>query len=260
MIKIIINILVIIIINSILLKVTKKTKDTTIKVASFIYIIMFDILWIIYFLDKNNIPTNYNIVNENINTEIWIGALLNGGFTIMSAIIGGLIAFGIAVEQMKENNKQNEEIYKNQNIPLIKYKIIKSVEIEQRKEKDYIKIKNVEEPSEILNLKIVLKNIGLNSAKQVIVDIDSEDIDGKYRLLGEKSQEPIGKDEIIEIKKWLKVQKGKDYKIKLIVYYEDILKNWYIQEINMILNSEDEIKYQINEEQTIDIKDIPLAI
>ena len=43
--------------------------------------------------------------------------------SIIFATIGGLIAFGIAIEQIKENNMQNSENLRVQNIQMLKYEI-----------------------------------------------------------------------------------------------------------------------------------------
>ena len=65
-----------------------------------------NIFLIIYYIDRFNLPTVLKI-NTNIDTQNWLMIITTCIASIISAAIGGLIAFGVARDQIKENNKQN---------------------------------------------------------------------------------------------------------------------------------------------------------
>lgn len=66
-----------------------------------------------------------------------------------------------------------------------------------------------------------------------MVDIESKVINKTYRILGKNSVIPIEKGEIKKIYKYLVLESGKDYTIKLNIYYEDVLQNWYKQVVEI---------------------------
>lgn len=87
-----------------------------------ITIIIGNIFLIIYYIDRFNLSTILKI-NTNVDTQNWVMIITTCIASIISATIGGLIAFGIAINQIKENNMQNSENLRIQNMPMLKYEI-----------------------------------------------------------------------------------------------------------------------------------------
>lgn len=120
--------------------------------------------------------------------------------------------------------------------------------------------------SGIYDISINIKNIGLNNVKRIIVDIQSEEFLNNDRAIGRDTQVPVEKGENIEIYRLFSLLKGKEYKMILNVYYEDVLQNWYLQEVEIKYNASNVfdnegnigyVSYIINEENLINKEDIP---
>lgn len=263
---IVIGIIGIILLNKMIIKRIEKDKDIAIKVFGWVCLIISDIFLIIYYSDRFNIPTLLQM-NNNINTQNWLNNISNFVSNILSATIGGIIAFGIARHEINENNKQNLENNRVQNMPMLKYNITSDVNGKKINIDNHIftKYDNVDN-SGIYDILINIKNIGLNNVKRIIVDIQSEDFLNNDRAIGRDTQVPIEKGENIEIYRLFSLLKGKDYKMILNVYYEDVLQNWYLQEVEIKYNASNvfdnagdigHVSYIVNEENLINKEDIP---
>ena len=57
-------------------------------------------------------------MNQNVDTQNWLSNISNFVSNILSATIGGIIAFVIARHEINENNKQNLENNRIQNMPM----------------------------------------------------------------------------------------------------------------------------------------------
>ena len=113
---------------------------------------------------------------------------------------------------------------------------------------------------------ISIKNIGLNNVKRIFVDFESSMVDNKYRILGKNNLIPIEKNETQEIYRYFALKSGKEYEMKLKVYYEDVLQNWYSQIVDLkykattISNgsySIGNVEYKVNEEVLVNDKEVP---
>lgn len=262
---IIIGIIGIILLNKMIIKRIEKDEDIVIKVFGWVCLVISDIFLIIYYSDRFNIPTLLQM-NNNINTQNWLNNISNFVSNILSATIGGIIAFGIARHEINENNKQNLENNRIQNMPIIKYNITTYVRGKEINRDNHIftKYDNVDN-SGIYDILINIKNIGLNNVKRIILDIQSEDFLNNDRAIGRDTQVPIEKGENIEIYRLFSLLKGKDYEMVLNVYYEDVLQNWYLQEVKIKYTANDiyciegcigQVSYIVNEENLIDKEDI----
>ena len=262
---IVISIIGIILLNKVIIKKIEKDKDIAIKVFGWVCLIISDIFLIIYYSDRFNIPTLLQM-NNNINTQNWLNNISSFVSNILSATIGGMIAFGIARHEINENNKQNLENNRIQNMPMLKYNITTYVRGKEINRYNHIftKYDNVDN-SGIYDILINIKNIGLNNVKRMIVDIQSECFINKDRAIGRDTQVPIEKGENIEIYRLFSLLKGKDYKMFLNVYYEDVLQNWYLQEVEIKYTANDisyiegcigKVSYIVNEENLVNKEEI----
>jgi len=253
-----------IILNKWMANSIKKSKDNIEKIVGVITIIIGNIFLIIYYIDRFNLPTILKM-NKNVDTQNWLMIITTCIASIISSTIGGLIAFGIARNQIKENNMQNSENLRIQNMPIVKYDIttcklmaIKPQEIKTKFNKD-----------NKYSISIKLKNIGLNIIKSIKVDFDSEINNNKVlRLKGKNTQVSMEKgEEILPIERCFNLEHAeKPYKMNLIVYYEDVLNNWYKQtvEIDYIATENTtvggytgKINYIINKEELIEGEETP---
>ena len=253
------------ILNKWMINSIKKSKDNIEKIVGVITIIISNIFLVIYYIDRFNLPTMLKI-NTNVDTQNWLMIIATCIASIISAAIGGLIAFGIARDQIKENNKQNSENLRIQNMPMLKYEIKTEGSKNQKTDIEHLIISNCEDTTSIpYDLFVSIKNIGLNNVKRIFVDFESSMVNNKYRILGENSLIPIERNETQQIYRYFSLESGKEYEIKLKVYYEDVLQNWYCQIVDINYNATNIsngsyplgiIQYKVNEEVLIDDKEI----
>lgn len=247
----------------------KKCENCLLKILFILLSLSFLIPTVIYVVDKENIPT-YLGLSINVNCQNWLSFLANYSAGIMSAIIGAIVLVLVTKWQLDKNNEdsieRDKENLRIQNMPLIKYEISSENCIEKN-DIDHLIVSNYSgKETTIYNLFISIKNIGLNSIKRIVVDFESPITSMKYRILGKDTIVPIEKNEIIEIYRFFALESNREYEIKLNIYYEDVLQNWYYQTIDINYNATDiyknsfpigEIKYKVYEEEKIDFKNIP---
>lgn len=255
-----------IILNKWMINSIKKSKDNIEKIVGVITIIIGNIFLVIYYVDRFNLPTILKI-NTNVDTQNWLIIITTCISSIISATIGGLIAFGVAREQIKENSNQNSENLRIQNMPMLKYEIETKSTKNEGVDIEHLIITNCEDRTSIpYDLFISIKNIGLNNVKKIIVDFESSMVNRIDRIMGENTLIPIEKNETKNIYRYFALESGKQYQIKLKVYYEDVLQNWYFQTVDILykatkLNNGTYplgiVDYKVNEESLIDFKNIP---
>ena len=250
-------------------KATNKSNSLAEKLSYFILAIIDIIVLGMYYLDRFNIPTELGW-NININTQNWLnfmGTFITG---IIGAGIGVITSVFITIYQIKKNNEENakrdSENLRVQNMPMLKYEIKTECTKNEEIDIDHLIITNCEDKSSrTYDLFISIKNIGLNNVKRILVDFESAMANNKYRILGKNSLIPIEKNEIKQIYRYFALESGKEYEMKLEVYYEDVLQNWYCQIVDIKYNATNisngsyplgDVKYKVNEEVLLDNKDI----
>ena len=220
-IEIILVILSIIILNNWCFRQVNKTEETFEKVLYIIFIIITDIFLIIYYIDRFNLPSILKIA-DNINTQNWLIILTSCISSIISAAIGGLIAFFVANKEIEINNKQNEENNRIQNMPLMTYEFY-----DKNSENNLVALNTNIENGTIGNINFLMKNIGLNSARNIKINVEStimkESIEEKYYV--------IEKDKIEHLLFVGYFTLDEEYNFKINISYQDLLLNFYEQEI-----------------------------
>lgn len=211
---------------------------------------------IIYYLDKYNIPSKLGYT-ENIISSNWVGILTNYSAAIISTLISTVFLIYITFTQIdetyKDNIKLNNENLRIQNLPLLKYNFTNErLEGEMIDEnKKWILSNRGDSNNIFIDFTIEIENIGLNTARKVYLEMESELFNKKeiFELCNQSSLEKneLKKREIIITN----ITKG-NYKIEITIYYQDLLKNWYRQKINSsisvtnIFDSNTHDKSQIN--------------
>lgn len=213
----------------------KKCKTGIEKVVLILYGITYLTPILIYYLDLWNIPSLLNLTN-NINSQNWLSFLSSYTSSIVSTILGVTASIYIAITQIRKNNEDNEkrdlENLRIQNMPILKYSF--NSENSGVNELENLIITNIDDGIPY-NFNIYLKNVGLNTIKNIKVDFKSDLINhSKERILGKETLEVMEKGEEKEINRFFTLkQSDVPYKIIVIVYYEDVLSNWYKQEIQI---------------------------
>lgn len=251
-------------------KATNKSNSLT-ETISYLVLFVIDITLVgIYYLDRFNIPTELGW-NLNVNTQNWlnfIGTFITG---ILSAGIGAIVSVCITIFQIKKNNEENtkrdNENLRIQNMPMLKYEIKTTNEENKKIDTEKLIMTNCDEKlSTTYNLFVTIKNIGLNNVKRIIVDFESSIVKNTDRIVGKKNIIPMEKNESKNIYTYFDLEMGKEYLIKLNVYYEDVLQNWYYQTVDISYEASKVhngtypigiVDYQVNEEILIDSNKIP---
>lgn len=244
----------------------KKCKDDLEKT---LYILLFFVSMVpiaIYYLDRYDVPTNFGW-SINVNSQNWLAFFANYSAGIISAVISAVVLVIVTILQIKKNNEDNIERDKEnlrvQNMPILKYSI--NTENIGNGELEELIITNIDNGN-TYNLNISIKNIGLNNIKNIKVDLKSFIINNStYRILGDYSLEVLEKGEERAINKFFSLKTSEEpYDMDIIVYYEDVLSNWYRQILNVHYTATNISKggfvgiarYEVNKEEIINEKDI----
>lgn len=243
----------------------KKCNNGGEKIIFIFYVIIISIPIILYYLDLWNIPSKLNLM-KNIDSQNWLGFLFTYVSTIVSSVIGVTASIYIAFIQIRKNNEDNEKRDKEnlriQNMPLLKY----NIDTERKCEGDVSEliITSVKD-GQPFELNFSFKNIGLNSVKNIIIDYESDVTNSTYRLSGKNNIISMEKGEEIESNHFISLKLNSTINMKLIMYYEDVLNNWYRQVVNIIYNASNvfekgnyvgKVKYLVENEEKIEENDI----
>lgn len=108
----------------------------------------------------------------------------------------------------------------------------------------------------MFNLKI--KNVGMNTLRKCSLKIKSDILSDIYCVELDEGQGSICKDEEKAIQFLLILERLIDYNFKIEVYYQDLLFNWYKQNLNFkfkLLNNFDEKKKNYLSEKFLKVED-----
>ena len=222
----------------------KKCNGVVEKIVCIILVITYFTPILIYYLDLWNIPSALNLVN-NINSQNWLAFLSNYTSSIVSTMIGVTASIFLALYQIKKNNEENikreaenkkynlkrdKENIRLQNMPILKYKLNTCEPVSSE---DLIVTKF--NSNKTYRLTIALKNIGLNNIKNIKINFESDILKTyRTRLLGKDTVVVMEKGEEIKIKKYFALDiSNKPYQIIIIIFYQDVLSNWYKQILNI---------------------------
>ena len=252
-------------------KLLKKSSNFIEKIVYIVLAIIYISILIIYYLDRFNIPTQLGLHN-NTNTQLWLEIICNYITVMLSAGISIAVSIGITRYQIKKNNEDNDKRDKEnlriQNMPMLKYEI-KTTGMEEKIKIDmeHLIISNCNEKNtSTYELLILIKNIGLNNVKRIIIDLESTILNNKNKIIDYNNIIPIEKNETKSIYRFFSLERDKEYPMKLIIYYQDVLQNWYCQTIdiryettkyNKNSSAIGQIKYKVNEEILINEEEVP---
>lgn len=216
-------------------KAIKKTNSITERILEIVLAVVLFSIVSIYYLDRFDIPTKLNWTS-NIDTKSWLSFISSYLTGIITAVIAALVAVWTTIYQIKKNNEENEKRDKKnlkiQNMPILKYNI--NAEKSDAEGIDDLIPTNMDHLAHnIYYLNIVIKNIGMNNVRNIIIDFSLIG-DSTYRFIGDGTINPLEKGDTIELNKYFSVKASdKPYEMKLIIYYQDLLSNWYKQKISI---------------------------
>ena len=235
----------------------KKAENNIHKLLYVTAFVSWIILVIIYELDRNNIPTKWGWT-ENINTQNWLMFLGTYLPSIISAMVGAIFMIAVTITQIEHNRKDSEkrdmENLRIQNMPILEYNIDS---LPKTKDVDAVIMTKCEEGNSY-RMNLTISNIGSNIIRSLKVDLKSDIINGVDRVLGKGTIIPMSKENEMSLNKILLLtQCNKPYKFEFTVYYQDILTNWYKQEIIVYYETANRgrIDFIVNKEELLKDKD-----
>ena len=240
----IIFIIVAILIASVIFKYNYKKCESIIERLFYItFVLLIIFVSLLYFLDSNNIPTIFNW-SKNINTQNWIGYIMTISSALFAEIIGGLILIYVTRMQIDESNtfylKRDKEERRINNLPLLTYSFL---DFYTDGNNVYILPSKFDNDSKT-EIVLKIKNIGMNAIRKCYVEINGKSLIKKcYCPLDIQSTLDKGEEKTIAFSIKLPTN---TYKYSIVVYYEDLLHNWYNQEIILNYEVDNNVRYGIN--------------
>ena len=231
-IKIIFKIVFVIAMIFIYVKISKSTKNFAERFLNILIEIVVIVPFIIYDIDRYNIPTKYGYTNY-VNSDRWFNFISQYVASIIGTILSGGFLLLITRKQIKSQTDSNNEDSRLQNAPILKYDITN-----KKKECDYDEF--TYEYGKPYNLYFEIENCGLNHARHLRFEFYMEGrkcIESHIR----SQQSILKKDERIAFNLVINSVYDKENtelnrkKAQIVVHYKDLLNNSYVQTINLVL-------------------------
>lgn len=258
-IKIIVWIVVLVVAVSFLIKNYQKSETVSEKIVSLaIFFVGFAPI-IIYYLDKYNVPTLLKW-NENVNTQNWLSFISSYLSSIAGAVFSAAVLVIVTVKQMdrtlKENQARDKEERRINNMPLLVYEF-SDYTFNGQHNIIYTKYQNCND----YRLNLIVENIGMNSIRKFIIEIDSPTMNSK-QLIKSNKQSCIDKGKNKKYHFIFQLPEGM-HKFKFKIYYQDLLFNWYSQTIEVLYEAKQHsfysgVEYTVSDEKQL--KRIPSNI
>ena len=231
LINIIASILVIIICGYFCYKNYKKCESNLEKLAYVMLFITFLIPFCIYYLDRYNIPSILKW-NKNVDTQNWLSFLATYFASVIGAFIGAIVLIIVTIMQIRQNNedilKRDKVQMRINNMPLLKYDFVEEIS----GFKAYI-IETINKTGKDGYITLNVKNIGMNTAKSMQIKlIGKETINNKFQI----DFELFEKDETKIVPICIKKLKFGNNELSFKIIYQDLLNNWYCQNIKLNIN------------------------
>ncbi len=231
-------------------KLYKETKNELEKVIYVFLGISIIFPMIIYYLDRYNIPSLFGYT-QNTNSSDWVNNISSYSAVIFSTLLNAAFLIFVTMKQIKanyednirinkkmneDNVKLNNEMQRIQNLPFLRYSFTYDrLEGGFFGDNQILIFSNQDDSnSGSINFTLEIENIGLNAVRKIYLEIESELFDRKelFELCNQSNIEK-NKKKTKEIM-ITNVAKG-TYGIKIFVYYQDLLKNWYKQQIDLLV-------------------------
>lgn len=219
---------------------TYKAGDDLEKSIYLLVIVAVVIPILLFLCDKYNIPSKLKYT-ENVNIDNWMNFIGTYTSGLVSALISAAFLIFITIKQInqtyKDNIELNNENQRLQNLPLLRYNFthdkIENEPFQENQKWIFSNQSDTNNGSIVFTMEI--ENIGLNAVRKVYLELESELFD-KKEYLELCNQSSIEKNEI-KTQRFViaNVEKG-TYKVKMVVYYQDLMKNWYSQKVHLVIS------------------------
>lgn len=184
---------------------------------------------IIFYIDRGDLPSKFGWL-KNTNSDRWFNFLGTYISSILGATIGALALVLITIHEFKAIKENDNEQMRINNLPLIKYDF--SI-FDKYNATEFIDL--YKKSFESLFIMVHLRNIGMNTIRKCYINVNSSIISSAYDY---KIDDQATIEKNCEKNLVFKIPlASKNNKIKLIVKYQDILFNWYEQEVEVQLDN-----------------------
>lgn len=231
-------------------KYYKESKSDLEKTIYDILTIALIFLVVVYVLDRFNLPSILGYT-KNVDSSDWVSIITDNSIVIFTTLLNSAFLILVTRKQIEEtykdnlkinkkmnedNAKLNNEMQRIQNLPFLRYKFTN-----ERLEgpilgenKKWFFSNQDDSNNGSIDFTMEIENIGLNAVRKVCLEVESELL-RKSERFEFCNQSNLDKNEIKK-KEFIitNVDKGA-YQMKIFVYYQDLLKNWYKQQINIFL-------------------------
>lgn len=235
MIKIIFDLLLIILYVLIIIlfvRQYKSIKSPTEKILYYVFYTVMLIPVIIYYLDKYDLPSKFGLLKNN-DSERWFVFIEVYLSSIIGSFISGIVLVLITFKQIRIQLDNSNDDKRIQNAPIFKYDIKNTI---VSNAKPFI-IKCGED--HLYSLFVNIENVGLNHARNIKIEVaDNESIllqktnlDDRQSII--KKNENVWIDLAFNFKHNEKKQMENTQNLFFNIYYDDLLKNKYVQSINI---------------------------
>lgn len=205
----------------------KEYRKMNLEMLFWLIVVIIAIPEIIYYVDRLDIPSKFNWF-ENSDSVRWFNFIYTYISSIFGATIGAVALILMTRKEMDVIRENDIEQRRIDNLPLLKYSV------------DFVPtvsaIDSIILPSfdncEMLSIKFGVKNIGMNAIRDCSI-VKIKYLNGKmWKDSLDNGQLIIEKGEHISKFIYFPVQKD-DTQLTVIMQYQDILSNWYEQEIKL---------------------------
>ena len=230
----IIVIITYVIVSNIIKRVYDKCDSFVERIGLILYVLIIGVPIVIYLLDRWNITDVFGFM-KNIEGDMWFEYISNYTSSVIGAILSSVISICLVFYQIDKNNKDTEnrdkENLRIQNLPILKYSFDNKTDVGTEID-DFAFFTGGRNHSYLGTF--IIKNIGLNNIKNIKVDMIIDEYDVNKRVIGNNTLEVLEKgDEIKIAKRFLFNSDNKTHKVKYVIYYQDLLSNWYTQKVNI---------------------------
>ena len=232
--ELIIAVITYLIVSNIIKRIYDRCESMVERVGLVLYGLIVGVPIVIYFLDRWNITELLGFM-KNIEGDTWFEYISNYTSSVIGAILSSAISICLVFYQIDKNNedteKRDKENLRIQNLPILKYTFDNKTDVASE-------ISNYAFFTDGCNNSypgtLIIKNIGLNNIKNVKVDMIINEYNVKERVVGKDTLEVLEKGEELRIHKLFPFNSdNKSHRIEYIIHYQDLLSNWYIQEVNL---------------------------
>lgn len=199
------------------------------RLGAILLLIIFELPITLFALDKYNIATDM-LLYDFVPLDRWIPFFYDCAGAIIGGSFSGLIVLLASALQSKSMKDENEDQKRINNLPLLKYDFeIMPINFECD---DIVDLVHSGDGYHIV-IRFFVTNVGMNSIRRFYVNVKSNRINDRYHH-GFIGQGIIEKDEKKALIFRCYVDKKSDC-IKWTVFYQDILSNWYKQDVTLEL-------------------------